>query len=103
MTDVRVVTMTETDLERTLTRAAEEGARRALAAVRSTGLSKSQLAAALNRSSTTIDRWIAAGMPFEDGARKTFDLEACRAWLRSRARDRRNILTEGVVKKSRAA
>jgi transposase len=75
---------------------------RALASVPRTAMSKSQLAAALGRSSSTIDRYVADGMPYDDaGTRRTFDLETCREWLRARAPVRTNILTQGIVRKTR--
>lgn len=98
-----VTLLSEEQLMAMLERAAEAGARRALASVQRAGLSKSQLAAALGRSSSTIDRYVLDGMPYDGaGTRKTFDLEKCRTWLRERAPVRTNILTSGVVRKKRA-
>ena len=96
--------MTAEEFTDTLSRVAEASARRALELAQSRGLTKSQVAAALNRSTATIDRWVAAGMPHDGvGTRRRFDLEACRAWLRDRPRVTTNILTEGVTRKTKAA
>lgn len=98
-----MVVLTTEQFDEALARAAEAGAKRALELAQPTNLTKSQLAAALNRSVATIDRYILAGMPHNGGVRKTFDPRACRTWLAARPNERKNILTEGVVKKSRAA
>ncbi len=98
-----VVVLTTEQFAEALTCAADAGAKRALEMMQPTTLTKSQLAAALNRSVATIDRYIAAGMPYGGGARKTFDPRDCNAWLAARPNERKNILTQGVVKKSRAA
>ena len=98
----KIVVMTAEEFTEALSRVAEASARRALELAQSRGLTKSQAAAALNRSTATIDRWVAAGMPHDGvGARCRFDLEACRAWLRDRPRVATNILTEGVTRKKR--
>jgi len=83
---------------------------RALGARRS--LSKAELAAALGKSTATIDRHVRGGMPFaQEGARRTFDLDACRSWLRNPpsapstagapTKEQDDVLSQGVVKKSR--
>ncbi|MEZ4301921.1 MAG: hypothetical protein R3B70_43715 [Polyangiaceae bacterium] len=75
---------------------------RALSAQRP--MSKAELAAALGKSTATIDRHVREGMPYaREGARRIFDLDACRAWLRNRpARESvEDMLDQGVVKKTR--
>ncbi len=74
-------------------------------------LSKAELAAALGRSTATIDRHVRGGMPFvQEGAHRTFDLDACRAWLRNAShaalakassKEQEDVLSQGVVRKSR--
>ncbi len=68
-----------------------------------TRLSKTALAHALQRTPATVDRFVRAGMPHEtDGAHRTFDLDACRAWLRDRpAAQAKGRLEQGVVRKTR--
>ena len=78
---------------------------RALAAQRA--LAKAELAAALRKSTATIDRHVREGMPYvQEGARRIFDLDACRAWLRNRpttVERFEDMLDEGVVRKTRRA
>lgn len=67
-------------------------------------LSKAELAAALRKSTATIDRHVRDGMPYkQEGARRMFDLDECRAWLRNRptVEPSNDILDEGVVRKTR--
>lgn len=50
-------------------------------------LVKAELAKALRVSLATVDRLVREGMPCElVGARRRFDLEACRVWLAARGR-----------------
>jgi hypothetical protein len=101
---VVMTTLTVEDLRHMVAEAAEEGARRALSSMPTSRLTKSHLAVALGRSPSTIDRYVLEGMPCEDaGTRRMFDLEACRAWLRGRPSMRKNLLNEGVVRKSKVA
>lgn len=99
-----LVTLTVDDFRAMLREAAKEGAREALSSLPSSRLSKTQVAHELRRSVSTIDRYIADGMPCDDaGTRKAFDVETCRAWLRNRCALRTNILSQGIVRKTKAA
>lgn len=70
-------------------------------------LSKTELAAALGKSTATVDRYVRKGMPFlRVGARRSFELDACRAWLGNGPTDgavvkQEDVLTMGVVRKTR--
>lgn len=103
--DRLVVTLTVGQLRSMMRDAAREGAREALSATAASKLTKTELATALRRSTATIDRYVAGGMPYDaTGTRRGYDLEACRAWLAARApRERTNILTDGVTRKTRRA
>jgi hypothetical protein len=103
MDDRLVVTLTVGDLRDMMKEAAREATREAMSALPIAKLTKAQLAVALGRSTSTIDRYVADGMPCDDaGTRRMFDLQACRAWLRSRPEMRKNVLSEGVTRKTRA-
>lgn len=70
-------------------------------------LSKAQLAAALGKSTATIDRYVRNGMPCRsEGAHRIFDLDVCRSWLRNTPSsatpaEQEDVLTMDVVRKTR--
>lgn len=59
-------------------------------------LTKSELAAHLRRSPSTIDRWAEQGMPFEDmGTYRLYDGSACARWVGQRPRPGRRPRSSG--------
>ena len=55
-------------------------------------MTRSEIASAMHRTATTIDRWVAAGMPCEDlGSYRLFDPAACMAWASRRAKPGRPV------------
>lgn len=66
--------------------------------------SKKRLAAALDKTTATVDRYVREGMPCEhEGKRRAFDLDACRAWLQSRSpQSTKGPLEQGVERRTRS-
>lgn len=88
--NVRVIVLTEADLDARLEAAAERGAARAIARMQSdvctTGLlSARELAKTIGCSATQVQKLTAAGMPVVMvGTRRRYDVQTCRDWLASR-------------------